>query len=1129
MKFKYLYPFFVTFITLLSVSFASAQNSDAVNSKLASGHWVKIKVDADGVYGFTDARLKELGFADPSKVKVFGYDPIVLVNHNPQLTPVDLPVVPSVYTDGQLLFYLEDNVDIVTELWSNQNTQLYSHQIHVHSHGATYFLSDIDCDSKEIPVISCEFNSELPVLDSHSSVIYFEDEAKNYSDGGVWFCGEAFTTIRPSETHTLKLRNIANVTNAEMFYTGILSPETRSTSNYISASYNNLNVVSQSGSTATALDAHDMFKPAMRKQVLEIPTEHLHGDLDVDVTFAVNPNASDMLYSCALDYFMFKYDRLNDVTEESQLLMYLKANETSSFSLKGINEGEWKVWDVTKFSEIKEYKLDSGEGADEESQYGVINASTTLPNRIIAFRCDVSQVEPNVLGEVNNQNLHAISVPDLLIVTSDNLLSAAEVAADFHRQHQGFDVAIVDQQDIFNEYSSGNISPEAVRGFVNDLYNRQPSKLKAILLVGQANFRNAQTVKEGSSVVVSNQSEDFSKSMKSTHNFCNDAFFGYIGGPLNSGRWASRNKYYRLYGNVNRLPVGRLPFSSIEEVRAYYRKATTYIENPPTYPAIGNLILASDYAPAVDASHTYDAYTLKVALDEKADTLITVTHAASNMYSTANNTVTRLLVNSALQRGALMFAYFGHGAANQISGTNTTADFLIHSKKVDVIKSPSKYPLYFFGSCYVGAFDQFQENLSSSLLKYEGGGPIAVIASSRSVYQPENRTLGQAVVRSLYSAENMSYMGQVWVDALTFDDKSSLDYICNQLSYNYLGDPLLPIYSATNNVDIASVNNSANVLYSGALNSVKGTVTDADGNIDTGFNGKVLLTVYDTPVNLPNLASTSGSTPHSTYMQSILSDCYVIGEYYADVKKGEFTLEFIGPQSTSESEHRLQVYVYSENGDKRGLGQLCHVDLDSSKAEEKVPNVEPVSIISFVAGDGSSDELFGSKIELNAEFIAPAGLANATSVLSPVRLTIDGVARTDVTRLLEYKGNNKYGISYPISNLTLGRHTATLYINDANGDWAEANVEFVTFIAPKVSLSASISESIIDFAVASEISDLDSCTLIIETLSGEPVQVVRMESVSCQLELDAGAYRAYVQVESMNSVSSSEKIELFVE
>lgn len=1127
---KYISSILFAALTSVSTISISAQDTEPVKSVLSSGHWVKFRVNEDGVYGLSDSRLRELGFSDPSKVKVFGYEPTVLLDHNPSTVPTDLPVVQSVYADGQLLFYVRSNVDIVAELWSTQKTSTYSHEIHPHSKGATYFLSDIECDASEVVELGDLSNVE-GVLNKHKSVIFYEDEAANYSDGGTWFLCEALDEkTNPSQSHNLSLKDIADVTTAEMFYVGVLSPEVNNQNNFIQADYDNeVTVASVSGNYSRAIDTHEKFRPSFRLQKLQLPQSCLNGDLSFNVEFSVNSAATEMLGICALDYFMLKYDRSNDLTDESQIRMYFDNNTNTNIQFSGADEGNWLVWNVTNPNAINQLRK-IATATDEVFACQLAScAGTKNPNVVVAFRTDVSQPEPEILGEIDNQDLHSIEVPDLLIVTSDVMMSAAEVAADFHRRHQSIDVAIIDQQQIFNEYSSGNVSPEGVRLFVNDLYGKDSHKLKAVLLIGPATIRNAEMIQPGSSAVVGSENEDFSKSAKVTHNFISDAFFGYIGGPATTGNWASRNRYYKVFGNTERVPVGRLPFSSVDDVRAYYRKAESYMTSSHAAPSIGNVILSSDYAAANEASHLYDSKTLVTALGEKADTDVTVTYAASNLLSIKDNTVNKLVLKNTLERGAQMMAYFGHGDLNQIGGSNSTTDFLIHNSNVDAIKNPGRYPaLYFFGSCFVGAMDMLESNLAASIVKQEFGGPVAMIASSRSVYQPENRALGQAVTRELFAAKNGVWLGEIWKNALSFTSRDVIDYICNQLSYNFIGDPALPLFASTNSVTVSSVNDEISALIASGKNVISGIVTDESGNVDDEFNGSVLLTVYDVPTVMTNLAKTSGVTVHSTFVSEVLTDYNIIGEYKADVKDGRFTLNFVGPVSAKEGEHRVQVYVYSSDGQKRGVGSMSGLSLIEAD-DSFVSESEPIEIVSFMAGDGLSDAIFTGQSVLRAEIIAPAGLASANQIQSPARLVVDGVTYTNVGRLLNYAGDGKYIMEYPLTGLSLGRHQASLKIQDADGNWAEAEVEFTSMTSSNGVLSVDVIDDGVYFDLESSMSAAAKNVLFIETLSGEIVRTLTVGTFPVKIYLEPGAYRAFVQQQEPRSVSSTQKEVFFVE
>ena len=59
-----------------------ATNTYAEHSVLSSGRWVKIRVSNTGVYQLTASQLSEMGFSNPSAVRLFGYNLPILPEAN---------------------------------------------------------------------------------------------------------------------------------------------------------------------------------------------------------------------------------------------------------------------------------------------------------------------------------------------------------------------------------------------------------------------------------------------------------------------------------------------------------------------------------------------------------------------------------------------------------------------------------------------------------------------------------------------------------------------------------------------------------------------------------------------------------------------------------------------------------------------------------------------------------------------------------------------------------------------------------------------------------------------------------------------------------------------------------------
>lgn len=82
--------------------------------------------------------------------------------------------------------------------------------------------------------------------------------------------------------------------------------------------------------------------------------------------------------------------------------------------------------------------------------------------RFVIVDIKKSYDSPTIVGSVDNQNLHADSNIDYIIIVpaSGTLTAQAERLADFHRDKQGLRVKVVHADQIYNEFSSG--TPMAV-------------------------------------------------------------------------------------------------------------------------------------------------------------------------------------------------------------------------------------------------------------------------------------------------------------------------------------------------------------------------------------------------------------------------------------------------------------------------------------------------------------------------------------------------------------------------------------------------------------------------------------------------------------------------------------------
>lgn len=1097
-------------------------------SIMSEGNWTKIRIMSDGVYQLSYDELSALGYSDPANVKVFGYSPSLLISCSFDVIPGDLKPIHTVNIPEQkkIVFYLSDNYNSNPEIWRTKFTanDAAKRLRHINSIGATYFISDARTDNAPVSIVPAPKSINDDALTSHKAVYYHEDDVTSLTEAGSIFIEPATITKENGVTHPFTVSHLASPEASILFGAYVAPSNTEPTNTMVAYFSEGIEQVATDGSKPNLLLQKEILTPEFRSQDFTLPMTTV--PQTHTVTFRI-PETGNQQKPCALDFFVVKYNRSNNVGVRPQSMMYfLNENQPATFELSGINSENWKIWNVTNPAEIKEITLSQ----NEDKFYGSLPAiSSGYANEVVAFDISAEQPSPEILGHVANQNLHSITVPDMLIVTSAPLMKSAEQIAEFHQRLQGLEVAVVDQSQIFNEYGSGNTSPEAVRRFITHLNQREQSKLRGVLLLGPATYNNKDLVGDNMPYVVTAQCEEPSLARNVTTNYSSDVYFVSAGEPKTSNPWVERHSTFCVFSNPPIAGVGRLPFKDASEINDYYKKVEYYLSNRPTYPSIGNIIVASDYSTPTEKSRTHlsDGEQMLEAMNtEKHGATITINRCASNIFSKDDNVITRKIQNSTLARGAQLYAFFGHGTATAISGSVAARDPMLNLQSSLDLKGPAHTPFMYFASCHVAAVDIYTKTLSGNLLSNPNGGPVGVIGSGREVFPENNTELGREIAYGIDVAENNVPIGRVWTDAVwRFNDRmaSYRKSICNTLNYNLIGDPMLPVYSATNTIEIDPIaDNSMSFI---APTTISGRVMDLNGNFASGFNGKVVLTFYDTPVTKPNVNTTNPSN-NPGYIPSIEIDQEIIGQITADVKNGRFSVEAIAPSTASPTNHRIQAYAYSTDANSRGLGCVKGIDFVDAGSPTSTTS-SPVTIESFEVVISEASSSHKHKATLTATIDSPAGIAYSNALVNPVKLTIDGKAQDNVSNLVVPTGDGKFRMNYTTSQLEFGNHVATLAVLDSEDNWAEETLYFMIDNTPDASLSAAVENGTVNFEIATAINSATH-RLIVENLHGDLVLNKVFSGPAYEVNLNPGAYRAFVQVRSNSAASATQKVQFVV-
>lgn len=181
----------------------------ASHSVLAEGRWAKIRVSETGVYQISDALIRQAGFTDLSKVKLYGYGGNLI---NEQLVPSeliaqdDLKEVPTCNISGRRLFYAKGPVS-----WDSKDSKRRTRN--PYSDYGYYFLTQ-DNASEPATVDSATFvNSFYPTDTWFSHSLHEVDAYAWYEGGRNLFDRRAISTSNP---YTVTLGTNANATQAQV-------------------------------------------------------------------------------------------------------------------------------------------------------------------------------------------------------------------------------------------------------------------------------------------------------------------------------------------------------------------------------------------------------------------------------------------------------------------------------------------------------------------------------------------------------------------------------------------------------------------------------------------------------------------------------------------------------------------------------------------------------------------------------------------------------------------------------------------------------------------------------------------------------------------------------------------------
>lgn len=384
---------------------------------------------------------------------------------------------------------------------------------------------------------------------------------------------------------------------------------------------------------------------------------------------------------------------------------------------------------------------------------------------------------------------------DYLMIAHRTLLGASERLAEFHRD-RGLDVALIDVQDIYDEWNGGIVHPRAIRDFIAYAQTSWTAPApRFVLFVGDASWDTKNNTADDANYAnwvnrellagqgrfvdntdrgVARYEGEATASMRALIPTWSFASF--------EGHSASDNFFAATQGDdmYPDIAVGRFPVIDPAEVDAIVDKTIDYLERAKVGPWKRKIVWITNEEPAFQRRTDRSA---RMQQERGFEAVKIYPQKAED-----DNTEHQDALQEAFDDGQLIVHFFGHGGRH-IWRTGPP-DFkknhdLFTLDHVDALEPNERLPMVLSMTCYSAPFDHpTADSIGEKFLRVEDRGAVAVFAASwRNNPTPQfseqvveelttpGATIGEAIMRAKQGVPSPTLVQ----------------------TYNLLGDPALTL------------------------------------------------------------------------------------------------------------------------------------------------------------------------------------------------------------------------------------------------------------------------------------------------------------------------------------------------
>ncbi len=1035
--------------TTLPNPIVNNRNGNTETSVLSDGDIYKIAVSETGIHKLTFDFLKNeleipLESIDPRTIKIYGNGGGFL----PELVEAERAddlVENAIYIEGEgdgnfdsgdyILFYAEG----ADKWYYNSSEQEFNRPKNPYDFKNYYFIKINSGNGKRITSQSSVAGSTYTTTEFNDYIRYEEDQLnlldkwnQGQGSGRHWF-GDLYK-VQTEGDYSDEFQVVDLVPNADASVKAAMAGRIEAgTGNGLFRVVVNGNSFASGTFGTTHAGPTDLYASVRTASGTFQPGTD---NFDVKIQFERGNGSNNEGW---LDYIELNFRRMLNLSSSQMAFRDLEAmqNDVSSYNLSGVN-GNTVVWDITN---PLEPRLQEATSSGSTLSFGA-NTLGEL-KEFIAFNNNETLLSAEKVGKIENQNIHGITDVDFVIIYPNEFFTEAERLANHRADHNGMNVALVNIDQLYNEFSSGRKDPTAIRDFAKMLHDRTDN-FKYLLLFGDGSydFRH-----------ISNPGNDFIpvfETHQSTHPisaFPSDDYFALL----------SEGEGDEIGRGALDIAVGRFPVKTIEEAETTVNKIINYDASPESFGDWRNrmLFVGDDEDGGL---HTRDADGIAVDIAVKNPNMnidkiyVDAFEQEASPFGIRVPLATEAL-NKNMFKGILAITYLGHGGAK-----GWTQERILKINDILSWENGVRLPIFITATCSFSGYDnpEFTTGGEHVFLNPKGGA-IALYTTVRAVYASSNERLTRHSVDTLFFKLNnqIPTIGEV---LRISKNKSGTGE--NPRKFTLLGDPsmqlALPNYKAVttsiNGLDLATA--LTDTLKALEKVTIEGEIQDDFGNLMDNFNGEVFPTIFDKAVTYQTLGQDPGSPKINYVLQK-----NIIFKGKASVTGGKFKFTFIVPKDIN--------YDF-------GKGKISYYAKDLDMMEDATGSYDGI-IIGGTDENALADDI-GPKVDvfMNSEDFVFGGITHANPVLL-VHLEDDNGINVvgnsighDLTGVLDKETQNtlilndfyeaelddytRGTVRFPLSDLAEGLHEIKVTAWDVANNVSEGYTEFVVVNSEKVAL-----------------------------------------------------------------------------